>query len=122
MNEDNNTIDMYSFFYTRDAIGKSKAMQIEEVAKGMNVSVRQARRFIQQSREQGQIICSTFAGGYFIPTCREEIEEFLNMVYGHIFTLFRVIKSAQKWADILEQKESGYKQLTFEEILQSIEY
>lgn len=88
--------------------GKNNAVRKEKLCAKLGIDARTLRKYIMQERQNGAVILSNArTGGYYIPSTPEELDEFIRMQKGQIFSRFRSIKSAQEMKRELAEKRSG---------------
>ena len=76
--------------------GKKNALSTPELQHRMGFrNVRALRKDIAQSRIDGQIICCSADGGYYLPANREEIREFVAIIESRAISTLAVLKSAR---------------------------
>ena len=76
--------------------GKKRAMPANELARRLRFkSVRALQSDIANSRAEGQIICSSSKGGYYIPESREEIQAFINTMESRAKGILLSLRSAR---------------------------
>ena len=76
--------------------GKRNAVSTPELQRIMRFrSVRALRKDIAASRKDGQIICCSPDGGYYLPANREEIREFVAVIESRAISTLAVLKSAR---------------------------
>lgn len=96
--------------------GKKNSISSRELAVIMGFdNVRSLQADIAKSREAGQIILSSTAGGYFLPGSDEEIEEFIGVLVARAANTFKALKSAREYLN----KTKG--QMSFDD-LEDFEY
>lgn len=77
--------------------GKQNAMSTADLVALMNFKdIRSLRADIARSRAEGQIICSSTKGGYYLPATREELKEFTRSMENRAKEIFIALKSARK--------------------------
>ena len=64
---------------------------------------------IAREREVGALICSTTScnGGYYIPSNKEELKEYVASMDRRAKSIFKVVKSARAVLKEMEIKENG---------------
>ena len=77
-------------------IGKENSISSRKLAVIMGFdSIRTLQADIAKSRDAGQVILSSSAGGYYLPANDEEIEEFIAVLRARAINTLRAIKSAK---------------------------
>lgn len=78
--------------------GKKNAMTRSHLTVLMSISDRKVRTMIHDLREAGMVICSDTQGkGYWKPTKRSEVEEFIDQMNSYGRNCFAAAKSARKY-------------------------
>lgn len=78
--------------------GKENAISSQKLAVIMGFdNVRSLQADIAKSRNSGQIILSSTAGGYYLPATDEEIEEFIAVLRARAANTFKALKSAREY-------------------------
>lgn len=96
--------------------GKNNAVKKETLCAKLGINARTLRKYIMLERQNGAVILSNAkTGGYYIPSTPEELDEFVQMQKGQIFSRFRSIKSAQGMKKQLEEQKSGQLTLNLQE-------
>lgn len=76
--------------------GKKKAISTPELVRCLGFkNSRELQKDIAASRAEGQIICSSTTGGYYIPETREEIQAFINTLENRAKGIFITLRSAR---------------------------
>lgn len=76
--------------------GKKRAMSTPELTRFMGFkNSRDLQKDIAASRAEGQIICSSTKGGYYIPETQEEIQAFINTMESRAKGIFVSLRSAR---------------------------
>ena len=68
----------YSFLLSVIPEGRENARKMRNTADMLNMSERELRRAIMNARKSGEIIASC-NNGYYIPTTKEELQEYYNL-------------------------------------------
>ncbi|MDD6070430.1 MAG: hypothetical protein PUC12_06390 [Clostridiales bacterium] len=77
--------------------GKKNAIPAKYLAnKLMFKSTRALQADIAKARAEGQVICSSTTGGYYLPADRAEIEEFVAILKARACNTFVALKSARE--------------------------
>lgn len=78
--------------------GKSNAITRQELIDLMNISDRKLRSMIHDLRTEGKVICSDAGGkGYWLPTKRSEVQDFIDQMSSYGRQCFNAAKSARKY-------------------------
>lgn len=78
--------------------GKDNAISREQLVTLTNVSDRKVRKIVEELRAEGNIICSsTQTKGYWKPTKRSEVEEFIIQMNNYGKQCFNAAKSAREY-------------------------
>ncbi|MCM1223383.1 MAG: hypothetical protein NC548_53940 [Lachnospiraceae bacterium] len=79
-------------------IGKENAISTNELAVIMGFSdSRSLQADIAKSRDAGQIILSSTAGGYYLPANDSEVQEFVAVLRSRAINTFKALKSAREY-------------------------
>ena len=79
-------------------IGKANAVTTNDLTVLMGFSDSRALQSdISRSRDNGQIILSSTAGGYYLPANDEEVREFVGALQARAIGTFRALKSAREY-------------------------
>lgn len=78
--------------------GKANAMNRQQLSDLMNISDRKLRSMIHDLRTEGKVICSDAGGkGYWLPTKRSEVQDFIDQMDSYGKQCFNAAKSARKY-------------------------
>lgn len=79
-------------------VGREKAVTLANLARTTGLSEREVRQRVSDERARGEVILSTteITGGYYLPSSRAEIEQFINAMTKRGRSAFRALKSAKK--------------------------
>ena len=87
--------------------GKRNAILAPALASKMgHKSTRALRVDIAKARAEGQLICSSTTGGYYLPETREEIQAFINTMENHAKGVFKALKTARATLQQIEGQQS----------------
>ncbi|MCD7981563.1 MAG: hypothetical protein LUF32_04480 [Clostridiales bacterium] len=77
--------------------GKNNAIPSKRLAYMMGFrTVRQLQEDIARCRADGQVICSSAQGGYYLPKNKDEIREFIAVTEARAANTFAALKSARR--------------------------
>lgn len=83
--------------------GKSNALSIKQLMLSTGISSeREFRRVLAEERESGSVILSTKQGGYYLPGCKEEIQEYIREKEKSIASLRKAIEPAKRALEDLQ--------------------
>lgn len=76
--------------------GRKNAIPAPDLAYMVGLkSTRALRADIAKARAEGQLICSSTKGGYYLPETRQEIQDFIRTMEGHAKGVFKALRSAR---------------------------
>ena len=87
------TIDILQFIPT----GKESAITRETLSFALNIPDREVRKLIAQARRNQPIINLQNGSGYYLPTKKTEVIEFLNQETHRARSIFWSIKGCRDW-------------------------
>ena len=77
--------------------GKDHAILAPDLAYRVGLkSTRALRAEIAKARAEGQLICSSTKGGYYLPATRKELQDFIKTMEGHAKGVYRALKTARE--------------------------
>lgn len=89
--------------------GRENAILLQELARQTGISDRHIKAQIQRLRDQGNVILSSSAGGYFMPSKDaqglKEVNHFIAMMEQQAKSRFARIWSAKRWRERYGQTE-----------------
>ena len=94
------------------AEGKENAISTKDLCEAVGgVSVRELRKMVADERMAGAVIASSSTGGYYIPSNRSEIEEFVRTLDSKARSIMVVLRSARKFLKMTMDEDQMTLQL-----------
>lgn len=98
---------IYELLKRAGAIGRDKAMSTKAIMTALHMTDRrEVVRMVADERQAGQLVCSSWGGGYFLPATADEIREQkkrLEKTFYSRANAVRVFRHACKELDRQEQ-------------------
>lgn len=86
--------------------GKQNRTSLEELMSLTGFTdIRAFRKQLSDERKQGAIILSSSEGGYYAPSSRKEVEEYVKMKSKEAKSIFYMLKPARKYLKETEERE-----------------
>ena len=93
--------------------GKENRISTEALANMLGVNKRVLQEYVAEARANGDMILTSSTGGYFLPGCREEVEEFYRTLTNRALNTLKARKAARKY--LRDTYPKPFEQMSFGE-------
>ena len=94
--------------------GRDRALTMTDLERRTGRNRRDIQKMIAEERANGQLILSSTRGrgGYFLPSCSDELREYVRSMDARAKSTFRACMAARKALREMEERERGQLTLT----------